>query len=514
MLALDIGTSSARARVYDERGEPVRGSSHQERYTSTRGHSGRLGEFDAEELVAVAEETASAARAHAGGEVEATAISCFWHSLVALDAHRRPLTPVLTWRHLDTTAELPVDPEAVHARTGCPLHPSFWPLKIAGLQAQGLRPTYYASFPDLLTGGRTSVSMASGTGLLGLDGRWDEELLDVLGLRKRQLPELTAELPVDPEAVHARTGCPLHPSFWPLKIAGLRAQGLRPTYYASFPDLLTGGRTSVSMASGTGLLGLDGRWDEVLLVVLGLRERQLPELTDELVVGDGAAANVGCGALGRSRAALTIGTSGAVRTVHATSDPRPGLFLYRLDETRMCEGGSISDGGNLLAWLRRLVGEVPTAGLAHEPPSGLDFLPLLGGERSPGWDASRRGVVSGLSFETTPRQLVLAALEGVAHRFGAILERMPEVTELVGGGGALRHHPDWAQILADVLERPVALSAVEEPSARGAAVVALERLGATPDPAPLGPTFEPRPERFEAHRAARERQRRLYETLA
>ena len=110
MLALDIGTSSARALVHDERGDPVPGAAHQVRYTSTRGHSGRLGEFDAEELVAVAEDTAAAARRHAGGDVEAVAISCFWHSLVALDAHRRPLTPVLTWRHLDTTAELPVDP--------------------------------------------------------------------------------------------------------------------------------------------------------------------------------------------------------------------------------------------------------------------------------------------------------------------------------------------------------------------------------------------------------------------
>ncbi len=57
------------------------------------------------------------------------------------------------------------------------------------------------------------------------------------------------------------------------------------------------------------------------------------------------------------------------------------------------------------------------------------------------------------------------------------------------------------------------LSAVDEASARGAAVVALARLGVEPPPAPLGRRFEPRPERFEAHRAARERQRRLYDTL-
>jgi gluconokinase len=425
VLALDVGTSSARTRVYDEHGEPVPGVGVQERYTSTRGHSGRLGEFDADELLAVASDAVERARRETRGDVDAIAISAFWHSLVPVDRDDRPLGPVLTWRHVETAAELTLDPHAVHARTGCPLHPSFWPLKIAGLHGRGVRAARYLSFSDLLTGGRTSLSMASGTGLLGLDGRWDAELLEALDLD----------------------------------------------------------------------------------------EEQLPELADELVVGDGAAANVGSDALGPRRAALTIGTSAALRTIHPPSAPRPGLFLYRLDAERVCEGGSISDGGNLLDWLRRLVGEVPTDGLAGEPPSQLDFLPLLGGERSPGWNADKRGAVTGLSFGTTPRQLVHAALEGVAYRFAEIAELMPEVEQIVGSGGALRRHPDWAQILADVLGRPVTLSAVEEASARGAAIIALERLGLNPFPAPLGPTFEPRPERAEAHRAARERHRRLYETL-
>jgi gluconokinase len=322
------------------------------------------------------------------------------------------------------------------------------------------------------------------------------------------------ELGLDSDAVHARTGCPLHPSFWPLKIAALQARGVRAARYLSFSDLLTDGRTSLSMASGTGLLGLDGRWDAELLETLALDERQLPELADELVLGDGAAANLGSGAVGPSRAALTIGTSAALRTVHEPSAPRPGLFLYRLDGERVCEGGSLSDGGNLLDWLERLLGSVETAGLADDPPAELDFLTLLGGERSPGWDAAARGALSGLSFETSARDLVRAALYGVAYRFAEIAERMPEVEELVGSGGALLNNPDWAQIVADVLERPLTLSGVDEASARGAAVFALERLGHTPAPAPLGRRFEPRPERFEAHRAARERQRRLYALAA
>ena len=50
---------------------------------------------------------------------------------------------------------------------------------------------------------------------------------------------------------------------------------------------------------------------------------------------------------------------------------------------------------------------------------------------------------------------------------------MPEIEEIVGSGGALLSRPDWAQILADVLELPVTLSAADEASARGAAVAAL-----------------------------------------
>jgi sugar (pentulose or hexulose) kinase len=67
------------------------------------------------------------------------------------------------------------------------------------------------------------------------------------------------------------------------------------------------------------------------------------------------------------------------------------------------------------------------------------------------------------------------------------------------------------QILADVLERPIAVSGVDESSARGAAVVVLERLGHEPEPAQIARVVEPRPERFAALREARAAQEHLYE---
>jgi gluconokinase len=143
----------------------------------------------------------------------------------------------------------------------------------------------------------------------------------------------------------------------------------------------------------------------------------------------------------------------------------------------------------------------------------LTFLSLLGGERSPGWHQHARGAVRGLTFDTTPLDLRQAGLEGVAFRFAEVARLLPGIEEIVATGGALLKDSDWVQIMADALGRPVTTSAVEEASLRGAAVVALERLGATPAPAPLGSVVEPRPDKVEVFRAARDRQRWLYEVV-
>jgi gluconokinase len=287
------------------------------------------------------------------------------------------------------------------------------------------------------------------------------------------------------------------------------------------------GHTSVSMASATGLWRVEGGWDEELLAAVGVEPERLPEVSDEPAGdaepwfpawGDGACANVGAGCVTRSRAALTIGTSAAYRVVHeeAGAEPRPGLFLFRVDERRAVEGGSLSDGGNLWDWLERTLSDVDAAGLADEPADGhgLTFLALLGGERSPGWDARARGAVAGLTFHTEPRQLVHAALEGVALRVAEVADLVPGVEEVVATGAALLANPDWIRIVADVLGRPVQISGVAEASARGAAVLALEQLGDRPAPAPTRGILEPREDRTAIYRSALVRQRALYEALA
>ena len=128
---------------------------------------------------------------------------------MALDERGRPLTPILGWRDTrsaDAAEWLArrVDAEAVHARTGCHIHTSYWPAKLAWLaprQPEVFRAAHrFVSFCDSSTSellGRavpTSLSMASASGMLELHTRaWDKELLATLGLEAARLPEISDE---------------------------------------------------------------------------------------------------------------------------------------------------------------------------------------------------------------------------------------------------------------------------------------------------------------------------------
>jgi gluconokinase len=189
-------------------------------------------------------------------------------------------------------------------------------------------------------------------------------------------------------------------------------------------------------------------------------------------------------------------------------------------------GGALSDGGNLVGWLRntlRLPEPEETERLLAEmkPDShGLTFLPLLAGERGPGWADEANGTVAGLSMSNTPVEILRAAMEAVALRFALIAEIIeaasPSEKEVVATGGGLLHSPTWAGIMADALGRPVTASVVQQASSRGAALLALEKLGELEieqAEAPLGEVYEPDPERHQVYREALSRQRRLYDAV-
>jgi gluconokinase len=388
--------------------------------------------------------------------------------------------------------------------------------------------------------GRDAEVEAAGTScfahsLVGLDeaGRPTTE---VLGWRDTRAGDAAVWLRgrvADAAAVHTRTGAPIHPSFWPAKLAWLAEEQPEvfraSARFVSFSDYLhaqlLGAEpvTSLSIASGTGLLDLTTRtWDPELLGILGIGAEHLPPISDEPqgvwhpALIDGACSNLGAGCVGRHRAALMVGTSGAMRLLYETEEPqpKPGLFLYRLDERRVLEGGALSDGGNLYGWLRKTLAGAGGSLLERSPDEhGLTFLPFLGGERSTGWDPDATGSLDGLTFATSARDIRQAALEGVAFRFAAIAELLPDLEEVVATGGALLADPEWIQLMADALGRTVTASAVQEASLRGAAVAVRERLGYEAVSAPLGNAFQPRRSVAEAYRSARERHQRLYEEL-
>jgi len=378
-----------------------------------------------------------------------------------------------------------------------------------------------AAIRRVLAGDEPDATSCFAHSLVAVDASWNA-LTPILGWRDTRSAGAAEWLAqrLDAQEVHARTGAFLHTSFWPAKLAWLAETEpeifRRAAWFVSFADYLRGSpETSLSLASSSGLLDLTTHdWDEELLTTLGIDRERLAQIADVPVWIDAACSNVGAGCTSRDRAALMVGTSGALRLLYESErpQPKPGLFLYAVDERRVVEGGALSDGGNLHDWLEQTLADA-SGSLAERDPRdhGLVFLPFLGGERSTGWNPHARGTIHGLTFATTPLDLRQAACEGVAFRFAAIADLLPDVRDVVATGAALLHDRDWIQIMADALARPVTVSAVPEASLRGAAVLALERLGHEAGEAPIAEVVEPRADPAEAYRAAREAHQRLYE---
>jgi gluconokinase len=476
ILALDIGTSSCRASLYDLRARRVPGRARSVTYLPTTTAEGGA-ELDPKSLL---EQVCSAVDAVLDGsphEVVGVATTTFWHSLLGVDDAGQPLTPVYLWldaRSRDQAAWLrsQLDERAVHARVGCVIHWSYWPAKLLWVrQTQPKlfdRVKRWISFGEYLVQHLTgqcgiSASMASGTGLLNqhtLD--WDVELLAVLGVDRERLG------PIVPLTETARSRRP-----------------------------------------GWAVL------------------KEAPWLP---AVGDGACSNLGAGCSTPERFALMIGTSGAERVVWSPErlEIPWGTWCYRVDERRVVLGGALNDGGSLFDWLRRSLrlpsrtaSEAELATLAPDA-HGLTILPFWAGERSPGWANDARGAMLGLRLHTRPIEIVRAALEAIALRFGELdqilLRAMPSGREVIATGGALLHSPTWMQIMADALGRPVLASAEAQGSSRGAALLGLETLGYLSGPLEsLQPEvrarFEPVAEHTRRYAAAAERQRHMYDLL-
>jgi gluconokinase len=480
-LGIDLGTGSARAFVFDGDGRRLGGVRRP--YAWRTAVDGTV-ETDAHEVVDLVFAAMDAAvdSLPPGGVVGAVGFSALWHTLLAVDHAGRPLTPVYGWSDTRATAAAArlrgeLDQERVHARTGVVLHPSYPPAKLRWLGetrpdlVQGAH--RWLSLPEYLwlrlTGDHAvDLSIAAGSGLLhqaALD--WDAELLHACGATPGQLGRIA----VGHDAA---------------TVAGSQVPAAR-------------------------------RW---------------PPLRDALwrmPVGDGACANMGSGCHDRTRAALSVGTSAALRVV--TSDgwatPPAGLWCYRMDHERTVMGGAISNGGLVRGWLEATL-RLPARGAeldallaAREPGAhGITVLPFLAGERSPHWPLDATAAFAGIRMAHSALDLLQAGMEAVAYRLALLRQRLrqavPDTTHIVASGGALRASPGWAQLLADALGDPLLLTADPETSSRGAALLALEAAGlrrVADAPVPTTTPVSPDPQRHRAHAQALDRHIRLEERL-
>lgn len=484
VLAIDVGSSSVRALLYDGRGDQIDGSEKQLPYSQTMTADGGSESNPATllELVCHCIDHVATTFAHRPIPISAVAMTSFWHGLMGVDNQGTPSTPVYMWSDKRSGADAirlgqELDGSAIHQRTGCRIHSSYWPAKLRWIER--VRPGQYrqtrkwVSITDYLMQQfsgtlATSVSLASGTGLMnGLTCEWDPQMLDALGIGNSNLPPI-----IDRSDPYGPLG---------------------ETYSSRWPALAN-----------------------------------IPWFP---AIGDGAAANVGAGCVGDNRIAMTIGTSAAMRIiVEAPAEVAPAIALppriwsYRLDRRYAVLGGALSNGGNVTGWMASHMADGDFEHLTSDAETvapdghGLTILPFLAGERSPSWNENATGTIAGLRLSTTTGDLFRATLEATAYRLAAIYDDLVPLTatvhEIHANGGAALSSPLWLQIIADTLGHAVdAVDAEAEASARGAALCALESLGALPGFATIANgvsrRYVPNAEHYTAYLAARQRQSTL-----
>jgi gluconokinase len=207
------------------------------------------------------------------------------------------------------------------------------------------------------------------------------------------------------------------------------------------------------------------------ILVAVAAQLELP-LGTPVVVGasDGPLANLGVGAVSPGVAAVSIGTSGALRVTLAEPavDERATLFCYALSDRRWTAGGAINNGGAAFDWLAAAVAPELGPDRKHELldegagrsacSDGLVMLPYLSGERAPLWDAQARGAFVGLTSRHRRPHFVRATVEEVCQQLALILESVRgaghPVHEIRATGGFFQS-AILRQVLADALGHAV-----------------------------------------------------------
>ena len=366
-------------------------------------------------------------------------------------------------------------------------------------------------------------------GLWGVDGR---PVAPFVLWQCRRTSEHCARLRgVEPE-IHARTGLAVDPMFSATKLAWLLDHtpgardlagkgGLRAgTVDAWLLWNLTGGlvhATDHSNASRTQLMNLETLgWDPELAAIFDVPRQILPDIQPSgslfgvtadgatalpagvpicAMMGDSHAALFGHGFDGPGRIKATCGTGSSLMTVtdrrirsgHGLSE---AIAWSRADGVLHALEGNIVVSGHIMTFIARLLNlqdEQALIDLAFSVPDsgGVVVVPALAGLGAPHWRDEARGLVSGMTLGTQPAHVARAALEAVALQIRDVFVAMEAdlgqtLPSLSVDGGAVANDA-LAQLLADVLERPVHRPASQDISALGAARMGALQLG-LPEP--------------------------------
>ena len=472
LIGLDIGTTGCRAVAYALDGSMVASSAEDYPLHTPQA---AWAEQDPEVICqAVMRVTRATSRKAAGLGVAITglALSSVMHSLMAVDADGRALSPMLIWADSRSQAQVGelaahFGAEELYRRSSCPLHPMYPLAKVLWFRQE--RPESFAraarfigikEYVGYRLFGKYLVdrSIATATAIYNLHtGDWDAELLQFLGITADQLSTIvpTTHLEPIPEPAARRFGLPAD-----------------------------------------------------AVVVLG--------------ASDGVLSSLGAGTVQPGQITAMIGTSGAVRMIceGPRVDPERRLWCYNLTEQLWVLGGAISNGGVVFRWVRDTLSEPerriadqmgvdPYEILSREaaqvaPGSdGLILLPYFSGERAPFYDADARGVFFGLNLNHGKRHLIRAALEGVCYSLCSVFNALRSVAgeaREIRASCSFTRSPLWTQILADVLGQPIQVPGEPEGAAFGAAVLGMHALGHLEDIREVGKfirikeTYQPIPE--------------------
>ena len=455
MIGVDIGTTSTKSVLYDENGQFI--MKHNIGYPL---HTPNVdvSEENPDELFDAVLMTVKYVVREANikkEDIKLISFSAQMHSLIALDTQHHRLTESITWadNRASKYAEL-INKEHqgsdIYQRTGTPIHPMSPLSKIFWMkheQSDIYKQT--AMFADIKTyifyqlfeKYVIDYSMASATGMFNLEKLdWDKEALELLGITEAQLPQLV-------------------PTTHILK-------GMKKRYAT--------------------LMGID----ENTPIIVG--------------ASDGVLSNLGVNSYKKGEVAVTIGTSGAIRTVinKPRTDYKGRIFCYVLDEDHYVIGGPVNNGGVVLRWLRNelLASEVETAKRLGVDPydvltkiasrvkpgaEGLIFHPYLAGERAPLWNADARGSFFGLTLSHQKEHMIRAALEGVLYNlytvYLALIEVMNETPSTIKATGGFAKSEVWRQMMADIFDTDLIVPESYESSCLGACVLGLKALGEIDD---------------------------------